>query len=129
MGCGSLEPMQFVEIFTASLMMPPIFVGCITRWGCRTARQPGRLHLLEMRRKPTVVRQTTAVLIHCESVTVPFTDGARRFPTACRTNTQAKLTRNEIHKSAMLLAQLAFARVVAPVHKLVFKVLMDAQNF
>jgi hypothetical protein len=63
------------------------------------------------------------------SVTRPFTDGARRFPTACRTNTQAKLTRNEIHKSAMPLAQLAFARAVVPVHKLVFKILIDAQNF
>jgi|GEM_PF-1729953 len=48
-----MEPMQFVEIFTASLMMPPIFVGRFARWGCRTAGQPGRLHLLEIkRRKP-----------------------------------------------------------------------------
>jgi len=31
-----MEPMQFVEIFTASLMMPPIFVGRFARWGCRT---------------------------------------------------------------------------------------------
>jgi len=36
-----MEPIQFVEIFTAILMMPPIFVGRFAQWGCRTARQPG----------------------------------------------------------------------------------------
>ena len=108
-----MEPMQFVEIFTASLMMPPIFVGRFARWGCRTAGQP---------KTPSSTRN--------QATQTPLSyDGARRLPTACRTNTQAKLTRNEIHKSAMPLTQLAFARVVAPVHKLVFKILIDAQNF
>jgi len=58
-----MEPMQFVEIFTASLMMPPIFVGRFARWGCR--RQPGRLHLLEIkRRKPHCRTAINNRLIH-----------------------------------------------------------------
>jgi len=126
-----MEPMQFVEIFTASLMMPPIFVGRFARWGCRTAGQPKTPSSARNQATQTPLSYGNQQPFSSadESVTRPFTDGARRFPTACRTNTQAKLTRNEIHKSAMLLAQLAFARVVAPVHKLVFKILMDAQNF
>src|SRR6516162_10106097 len=121
--------MQFVEIFTASLMMPPFLSG-VSPGGA--AAQLGSPDASSSRNQgtqtPLSYGSQQPFSSTDESVTRPFTDGARRFPTACRTNTQAKLTRNEIHKSVMPLAHLALARVLAPVHKLVFKILMDAQN-